>query len=296
MKLSDLTTFAAVANCGGITRAAGELNTVQSNVTNRIRGLEDEIGVPLFERQARGMVLTDAGRRLLPYAERLNALAREALHAARDDGVPKGPLSIGAMETTAAVRLPALLSRYHRAYPDVALSLQTGPTAALVQRVLDGGLDGAFVAGPIDHPDLSVTTVFIEELVLLSAGRWTDLAALRAGTAETGPSALVFRTGCSYRQRLEEVMSGFGWPSAARLEFGTLDGIIGCVAADMGVTLLPRAVAERSALREAIRLHALPRAQGEVETLFVCRRAMHQGCVLKSFLSCLAATDTADAA
>ena len=61
MKLSDLRTFAAVAQCGGITRAAGKLNTVQSNVTNRIRALEDEIAVPLFERHARGMVLTDAG-------------------------------------------------------------------------------------------------------------------------------------------------------------------------------------------------------------------------------------------
>ena len=296
MKLSDLSTFVAVASCGGITRAAGELNTVQSNVTNRIRALEHEIGAPLFERHARGMVLTDAGRRLLPYADRLNALAREALIAARDDGVPKGPLTIGAMETTAAVRLPPVLSRSHLEFPDVALSLQTGPTAQLMQAVLDGVLDGAFIAGPIEHPDLTATEVFKEELVLVSARRWKDLAALREGTAEAGPSMLVFRTGCSYRQRLEQVMSGFGWPSAARLEFGTLDGIIGCVAADMGVTLLPRAVAERSALNDAIRLHRLPRGQGEVATLFVYRRATHEGCVLRSFLSCLSTAGAAAAA
>ena len=76
MELSDLVTFAAVARCGGITRAAGELNTVQSNVTNRIRALETEAGVSLFERHARGMALTDAGRRLLPYAERLVAMSK----------------------------------------------------------------------------------------------------------------------------------------------------------------------------------------------------------------------------
>ena len=68
------------------------------------------------------------------------------------------------------------------------------------------------------------------------------MPALRAGTPESGPTALVFRTGCTYRQRLEQVFSEFGWPSAARFELGTLDGMIGCVAADMGVTLLPRAV------------------------------------------------------
>src|SRR6516225_6371901 len=122
MELSDLLTFAAVARCGGITRAIGELNTVQSNVTNRIRALETEIGFALFERHARGMTLTDAGRRLLPYAERLNALSREALVAARDDGVPKGPLAIGSMETTAAVRLPPLLAQFHRRFPGVQLS------------------------------------------------------------------------------------------------------------------------------------------------------------------------------
>src|SRR5215468_12702457 len=118
MELLDLKTFAAVARCGGITRAAGELHTVQSNVTNRIRALETEVGVPLFERHARGMRLTDAGRRLLPYTDRLNALSNEALAAARDDGVAKGPLAIGSMETTAAVRPPPPPAQLPQRHPD----------------------------------------------------------------------------------------------------------------------------------------------------------------------------------
>src|SRR5215471_12417194 len=141
----------------------------------------------------------------------------------------QGPLAIGSMETTAAVRLPSLLTHFHHRFPDVQLTLQTGPTAMLTEAVLDSSLDGAFVAGPINHPDLITTQVFNEELVLLSARRWKTFAALRAGTPTSGPTILVFRTGCSYRQRLEQLMSEFGWPSAARLEFGTLDGIIGCV-------------------------------------------------------------------
>ena len=75
--------------------------------------------------------------------------------------------------------------------------------------------------------------------------------------------------------------------SAARLEFGTLDCIIGCVAADMGITLLPRAVAERSELSGAIRTHALRSEQRRVDTLFIHRRTLHEGCALRSFLSCL---------
>ena len=286
MELSDLVTFATVARSGGITRAAGELNTVQSNVTNRIRSLEVEVGVPLFERHARGMTLTDAGRRLLPYAQQLVAMSRDALLAARDDGVPKGPLAIGSMETTAAVRLPPLLTRFHRRFPAVQLTLQTGPTAVLTQAVLESSLDGAFVAGPIEHPDLVSTFAFKEELVLLTARRWRSLAALRAGTEGAGPTILVFRTGCSYRQRLEQILAEFGWPCASRLEFGTLDGIIGCVASDMGVTLLPRAVAQRSELAGSIRAHALNHAQKRVDTLFVRRRKVHEGSALHSFLGC----------
>lgn len=284
MELTDLLTFSAVARTGGITRAAEALNTVQSNVTQRVKALEAEIGTALFERHSRGMTLTGAGRRLLPYAQRMAALSREAMLAARDDGEAKGPLAIGSMETTAAVRLPALLAEFHRRFPAVRLSLRTATTADLVAAVLDGSLDGAFVAGPIDHADLATTVAFREELVLVTARHLKSLAELRAATPESGPTALVFRTGCTYRQRLEQVLTEFGWPSATRFELGTLDGMVGCVAAGMGVTLLPRAVVERN---ESVGVHALGPAQSRVETLLITRRAAHEYSALRGFASCL---------
>jgi DNA-binding transcriptional LysR family regulator len=296
MELSDLQTFVAVVRTGGITRAAEELNTVQSNVTQRVKALEAEIGTALFDRHSRGMTLTSAGKRLLPYAQRMAALSREAVLAARDDGEPKGPLAIGSMETTAAVRLPPLLADFHRRFPAVRLSLRTAPTADLVAAVLDGTLDGAFVAGPIDHADLTATGAFREELVLVSARRWSSLAELRAGTPTSGPTALVFRTGCTYRQRLEQVFVEFGWPSAARFELGTLDGMIGCVAADMGVTLLPRAVVERSAMIGSVSMHALSPSHAPVETLFIQRSAGHQCSALSGFAACLKTDDAVIAA
>jgi len=287
MELSDLVTFSAVARLGGITRAASELNTVQSNITQRVKALEAEIGTSLFERHSRGMTLTGAGRRLLPYAQRMAALSREAVLAARDDGEPRGPLAIGSLETTAAVRLPSLLAEFHRRHPAVQLSLRTATTADLVAAVLDGSLDGAFVAGPIEHADLSATTAFREELVLVTARHWKNLAELRAGTPASGPTALVFRSGCTYRQRLEQVLNEFGWPLAARFELGTLDGMIGCVAADMGVTLLPRAVVERRDLDESIRLHALKPSLSRVDTLFIQRRGAHQTSALQGLAACI---------
>ncbi len=291
LDLIDLVTFSAVARCGGITRAAEELNTVQSNVTQRVKALEAEIGTALFERHSRGMTLTGAGRRLLPYAQRMAALSREALLAARDDGEPKGPLAIGSMETTAAVRLPGLLAEFHRRFPKVTLTLKTATTADLVTGVLEGTLDGAFVAAPIEHGDLLSAVAFHEELVLVSALRFSSLTALRAGTSGSGPTALVFRTGCTYRQRLEQLLTDFGWPSAVRFELGTLDGMIGCVAAGMGVTLLPRAVVERSQQRDEISIHALDTPWSRVDTLFVQRRSTHQYSALTGFTSCLTAAD-----
>jgi DNA-binding transcriptional LysR family regulator len=288
VELTDLLTFSAVARTGGITRAAEELNTVQSNVTQRVKALEAEIGTALFERHSRGMTLTGAGRRLLPYAQRMAALSREALLAARDDGEPKGPLNIGSMETTAAVRLPALLAGFHRRFPAVKLALRTATTADLVAAVLDGSLDGAFVAGPIEHADLVSTVAFREELVLVTARHIKTLKELRAATPQSGPTALVFRTGCTYRQRLEQVLTEFGWPSATRFELGTLDGMVGCVAAGMGVTLLPRAVVGRN---DAVRVHALDPAQAQVETLFITRRAAHDYSALRGFIACINGKD-----
>jgi len=287
VELSDLQTFAAVARTGGITRAAEALNTVQSNVTQRIKALEAEIGTALFERHSRGMTLTGAGRRLLPYAQRMAALSHEALLAARDDGDAKGPLAIGSLETTAAVRLPALLAGFHRRCPAVALTLQTATTADLVTDVLEGALDGAFVAGPIDHAELTGVTAFREELPLIAPRRFDSLAALRAGTPESGPPALVFRIGCTYRQRLEQVFATLGWPSAARWELGTLDGMIGCVAAGMGVALLPRAVVARSALAKDISILTLDPQLAHVETLFIQRRSLHRTSALAAFIACI---------
>src|SRR5690349_16681320 len=103
MDAGDLRVFEAVARLGGMSRAAAELNTVQSNVTARIRHLEAELETKLFRRHARGVALTAAGERLLPYAARLGQLLAEARRAVQDDGTPAGALRLGSLETTAAL-------------------------------------------------------------------------------------------------------------------------------------------------------------------------------------------------
>jgi LysR family transcriptional regulator, cell division regulator len=271
MDVRDLTTFAAVARLGGIGRAARALNTVQSNVTQRVRRLERDLGVTLLERRRTGTTLTAAGKRLIPYAARLDSLLTEARHAACDDGAPKGTLTIGALETTAALRLSPLLASYVSAHPDVDMVLRTGTTAEMINRVLDRELEGAFVCGPVVHPDLVATPAFEEDLALLGAPPKRTMADL---LNRPDLRLVILRAGCSYRQRLEELLARRGIVGLRRLEFGTLEAILGAVAAGLGITLLPRALIGPAWRGGRISTLRLPPEEARVQTVFVRRRDM----------------------
>jgi LysR family transcriptional regulator, cell division regulator len=257
MDARDLTTFEAVARLGGMGRAARELNTVQSNVTQRVRRLEEALGVSLFERSRSGARLTQAGERLMPYAARVGALLAEAGRAARDDGIPLGTLTIGSLETTAALRLSPLLASYVTNHPGVDLVLRTGTTAELIERVLDRELEGAFVCGPVTHPQLIATPVFNEELALLSAPSERSVASL---LSRPDLRLVILRAGCSYRQRLEEVLARRGI-----------------------VALLPRALIGPAWRGGRIMAHRLPVAESRVQTVFVRRHDMSCSSALTAF-------------
>lgn len=281
MDAADLRVFEAVARLGGMSRAAAELNTVQSNVTTRIRLLEQELGIRLFDRNRRGTSLTAAGRRLLPYAHRVETLLADAKRVVADDGTPRGALSVGSLETTAALRLSPVLARYAAAYPAVDVSLLTGTTAELIDAVLERRVEGAFVCGPVDHPVLDQEPVFVEELVVATAPDVTSLAVL---TETEHLKIVILRSGCSYRQRLEDILMRRGIVGLRQLEFGTIEGIIGSVAAGLGVTLLPRGVVEPARRAGRIAIHSMPPSEAQVETLFIRRRDMAVTSALAAFL------------
>ncbi|MGE4218160.1 MAG: LysR family transcriptional regulator [Alphaproteobacteria bacterium] len=281
MDAADLRVFEAVARSGGMNRAAAVLHTVQSNVTARIRALEEELGTRLFERHSRGVALTEAGRRLLPYAERVQALLDEARHAVQDDGTPKGRLIVGTLETTAALRLSPLLSGYLAAYPSVELTIQPGTTEELIEAVRERRVEGAFVCGPVEDAALNATPVFEETLSILAApGSGTLESILRRPDLRV----VVLRKGCSYRRRLEDFLASKGARAPRILEFGTLEAIYGCVAAGMGISLLPQALIGAVWREGRIAVHPLPHGEGQVETVFIQPRGAFQSSALKAFL------------
>jgi len=282
MDAADLKFFEEVAQSGGMSRAAKKLNTVQSNVTRRIRTLESELNVSLFNRTGRGVSLTPAGEQLLPFAIRVARLIDEAARAISDDGRPKGSLVIGSLETTAALRLTPFLSQFVSDFPEVDFSLKTGTSRELVEDVLEHLLEGAFVCGPVHHPDLLQRKMYQERLVVLTARRETSLSAyLRKNDLRM----VVLRAGCSYRLILESWLAHRGIVGVRILEFGTLEAIIGCVEDGLGMTLLPEALVGQVWRDERVAVHPLPNDYGHVDTLFIRRRDSFQSSALKALLA-----------
>ncbi|WP_234685066.1 LysR family transcriptional regulator [Bradyrhizobium monzae] len=294
MDSTDLNFFAAVATAGGIGRAANDLHTVQSNVTQRIRALEVQLGVQLFHRSKKGVTLTSMGSRLLPYAKRISELLAEAQRAVKDEASPGGELRIGSMETTAALRLPPMLTHYAIAYPDVDVQIETGPTAGLVESVLTRKLDGAFVSAPVTHSELICKPIVEEELVLITPPMVTSTGHLNKFLATgSGRKVIVFRAGCSYRQRLSEYLAHRGFVDLRWMEMGTLDGIIGCVAASVGLSLVPHVVAEPAERQGLLRTHLLPDGTGRATTLFIHRKDAFVSSALRAFMECAGSTPSA---
>jgi DNA-binding transcriptional LysR family regulator len=252
--LDSLEIFRAVVQEGGILRAAEKLNRVQSNVTTRIKQLERRIGVSLFTKQGRRLVLSPEGELLLSYAQRLFRLADEA-EAVLRSGVPVGAFRIGSLESTAGTRLPPVLSKFHRQFPGVVVELVTGTTGALIQRVNNFDIEAAFVSEPFTAPGLQTQKVFDEELVLITD---KGIARIRSPVDLVGMTLIAFTEGCSYRRRLQEWLGSCSVMPARTLEFASYQAMIACVAAGTGFALVPRSVLDSLRAVQEVEQHEVP--------------------------------------
>lgn len=273
MDLVALQIFKAVAESGGIVRAAARLHRVQSNVTTRVQQLEEQLGTRLFHRRKRRLVLSAEGRLLLSYADRLLRLSSEAESALRG-GAPRGSFRLGSLESTAATRLPAILSRYHRAHPDVRVELVTGTTGALVERVLDGEVEAAFVAEPFTADGLHCEAAFTEELVLIAPKGFPPIRSAR----DLGHTpVLAFAAGCSYRRRLESWLGRSDIAPERVTEYGSYHAIVAGTAAGCGIALVPRSVLRAVRTELPLEVHALPRDIAQAKTQLVWRKEHRSG-------------------
>ena len=291
MDLAALRIFKTVVEQGGVNRAAAKLHRVPSNVTTRVRQLEEELGTRLFGRTGGRLVLSAEGKRLLVYAEQLLRLSAEA-EAAMRNGKPRGTLRLGALESTAATRLPPVLSRYHRLYPDVQVELATGTSGALVERVQRRDVEAAFVAEPFNAHALATQAAFAEELVLITP---KSFGRIRSPKDIGKRTVIAFANGCSYRRRLESWLADAQVLPDRVLEFQSYHAIVACVAAGSGIAVVPRSVMAMTRAGREIALTPLPAHIAKARTQLVWRPE-HHSVALEALKKLLAAAELKKAA
>jgi DNA-binding transcriptional LysR family regulator len=268
MDLTDLRIFNTVVRAGGITRAAERLHRVQSNVTTRIHQLEQDLGVSLFIREGKRLHLTPAGHLLVDYADRLLALADDARSAVQDPR-PRGLFRLGAMESTAAIRLPKTLADFYRRYPEVTLQLRTGNSQQLASATLAGELDAALVAEPIAEEQFEKASAFMEELVIVAAAGHPPIGKKSSSIPRT---IIAFEPGCPYRKRLEEWYAARGAMPERAIELNSYHSMLGCVVARMGIALLPKSVLTTFSAKAEISVHNLTPKENRAATVLIWRK------------------------
>lgn len=267
MDLDDLRIFRAVAREGSVTRAAERLHRVQSNVTTRVRQLEEDLGVQLFIRSGKRLHIAPAGQVLLGYVDRLLDLAQEARDAVQD-AKPRGLFRLGAMESTAAVRLPAPLSEYHRLYPEVKLELRTGNPQQLATAILVGELDAALAAEPLPDAPFDKVAVYEEDLVIVASAGHPPIGA----GSETPATIVAFEQGCPHRKRLEDWFAHRGAMPERTVEMSSYHAMLGCIVVGMGISLMPRSVLSTFPESKRLSMHALPKGQDKAQTVLFWRK------------------------
>jgi len=268
MELSDLKVFLQVASSGGITAAAQKLHRVPSNITARIQKLEQELDTQLFLREKNRLRISPAGEQLLPYAKEMIRLSQQAINELQKT-TPKGRLTIGAMEAVAATRLTEPLMRFHKEYPEVNLQIETGPTGLLIERVLAGEIDIALVADPRQDKRLEINPVFEEELVLVSDLDHKKINSTADLSAE--PTLLSFNHLCAYRGRMKDWTKD-GGIAAQIIEISSYHTLLSCVAAGMGVGIVPKVLLDFYPFANSIQQHKLDKQWSHSTTAMIWRK------------------------
>jgi DNA-binding transcriptional LysR family regulator len=281
MELRDLAAFREVARQASFSQAAARLGYVQSTISAQIQSLERDLGAPLFDRLGRSVSLTDAGRALLPHAERMLELATSAeaavSRAMAQDGDLIGSISVSAPESLLTYRLPAVLSLFRSRAPDVRIDLKPTPIGrfrgATRRGVASGLVDVAFVLDtPLRISGFSTEQLVAEDISVVAAPGHRLAALKHAGPDDLDGEVVLFPeapdSGCAYRGQFERQLADRHVTPRDALEFASIETVKQCVVAGMGVAALPSVAVEADvAAGNLVRLAW--RAQFEVHTQLV---------------------------
>ena len=241
MDLRQLTTFRTIAQSSSFSRTAEILNYAQSTVSAQIQSLEEELGVALFDRLGKKVTLTEAGKRLLGYAEKMLDLAEEARSVIANEETLSGTLTISAPETLCTYRLPIVLSRFLKRFPQVEIIFRQEYDADLQRPLQEGLMDVAFVMlEPFEAPHLVIEPLVDEPLLLVTdpEHRLAQLPSVTFADLQ-GEPMLLTEANCGYRNLFERSLAAAGVRSYTPMEFHSVEAIKQCAMVGIGLALLP---------------------------------------------------------
>ncbi|MFC3800970.1 LysR family transcriptional regulator [Cohnella sp. GCM10012308] len=244
MELRQLNTFRTVASTLNFSRAAEALNYVPSNVTMQMKALEDELGVRLFDRLGKQLVLTTEGKRFLTHVHDVLDKLDEARSAVHNREQLTGTLTVSANEVVCAYRLPAVFRRFRTKYPGVRLIFRSVPNLALKQALFDGTADVVFILDePVRSSGLAVEPL-LEETFRLFAAPDHPLATRTDLQLDDfhGEVFLTNEKGCPYRTMFDRSFEREGIDSITNLEFQSAEAIKQCAISGIGIAFLPEIV------------------------------------------------------
>lgn len=281
MNTNDLKIFEAVAANGSFTKAAESMFTVQSNVTARIKSLEEEFGTELFTRTSRKVELTAAGQTLMQYSKQVGHLIEEAKKDIQNADQVKGHIKIGCIETTMALKAPGIINHFADTYPEVELEFRSGMAGSLISDVMNYKLDAAFVPAPVNIPELEQVMIKEEQLVILAPA---SIKKIDDAIAVSPLKIVVFDQGCIFRSRLESWLGSKGIIRYKSIVVNSIEGIINFVEAGLGVSILPEEVISQYYSNRKINTFAMNKEIGTMATVLITRRDVPQSRALKAFM------------
>ena len=244
MDLSQLEIFLHIAQEKSFSRAAEKMLRTQPAISIAIKRLEEELGETLFDRSSKSGTLTEAGRILHSYAQRMINLRDEALSAVSElRGMHRGRLSMGANESTSLYLLPPLLLEYRRRFPEIKIEVYRNISERIPAEVLERNLDFGFLSFDPMHPSLQSMEVFRDELVLVVFPGHRLAKRESVTVRELGEERFVaHNVKTPSRARIFELFAQHRTKLNISIELATIETIKDFVLRETGVAILPRLV------------------------------------------------------
>lgn len=266
MELRQLKTFQTVARLLSFNRAAEILNYSQSAVSAQIKLLEEELGVPLFDRLGRRIRLTEAGHMLVQYSQKMLDIEKETVTKIAGWEEPYGSISIRIPQSIGTYLLPSVLSEFQVGFPKVGFDISTCAYDALIDELRTGITDVAFLlADSIPFAELKTELLRIEPLVIVASPDHFLAKQSVVHTRDlTDQSILLPKHDCSYKMVFEQILTEEKVDAATFIELNSIEAIKQCVIKGIGVTLIPMmAVAQEI---DQQKLTILPWSEEPLET------------------------------